>query len=123
MDDLIHSAGIGGKVTGLNRKWDIGADLVYTQATGKIDLTRESGAAVEQYPDLKTQLASFKLWTTYQQTKKLAYKFSYWIEDYNADNWALDGLNPESAQNLLLMGEDTGDYRVHVVGVSALYSF
>lgn len=122
-DDRINTAGIGGKVTELNRKWDIGADLVFTQATGKIDLARESGAAVTQYPDLKTIFASLKFWTTYQQTKKLAYKFSYWIEDYDADNWALDSLEPDSVSNMLLMGEDVGNYRVHVVGASAIYNF
>jgi hypothetical protein len=30
---------MGAKVTGLNNKWDIGADLTYSQSTGAIDLS------------------------------------------------------------------------------------
>ncbi len=123
-DDTIHTAGIGAKVTGLNNKWDIGADLTYSRATGAIDLSTEDTALnVTQYPDLKTQLGSLKLWTTYRQNKNLSYKVSYWFEDYKADNWALDGLDPDSLTNMLLMGEETLDYRVHVVGASAIYNF
>jgi hypothetical protein len=76
---------------------------------------------VTQYPDLKTQLGSLKLWTIYRQNKKLSYKVSYWLEDYKADNWALDGLDPDTLSNMLLMGEETLDYRVHVIGASASY--
>ena len=121
-DDNINTVGIGATIAKLNNKWDIGADLTYSEATGAIDMS-STNQAVTQYPDLKTTLGSIKLWTTYKQSKKLSYKFSYWYEDYSADNWALDGIDPDTVENMLLMGEDTLDYDVHVVGASAIYSF
>jgi len=121
-DDRIDTVGIGTAITNLNNKWDIGADLTYSQSTGTIEMASTTGTA-SQYPDLKTSLGSLKLWTIYKQSKKLSYKFSYWYEDYSADNWALDGIDPDTVENMLLMGEDTLDYDVHVVGASAIYSF
>jgi len=123
IEDRIGTFGIGGKVNGIRGKWDLGADIVYTKATGDIDLDEDfsGGVPFNQYPDLETSITSIKLWTQYQFQKNTAWKLSYWYEDYNADNWAVDDLNADSVTNLLLMDEDTLDYDTHVVSASVIY--
>jgi MtrB/PioB family decaheme-associated outer membrane protein len=124
IDDRINTVGLGAKITKLNNKWDIGADLTYNNSTGTIDLqSADPALSISQYPDLTTSLSVVQLWTTYRYNKQLTYKLSYWFQDYKADNWAVDGLEPDSISNLLLMGEETLDYHVHVIGASAIYSF
>ena len=123
-DDTADTLGVGVKVTGIRNKWDVGADLVYTRAKGEIkmkDLTFPGTNS--DYPDLETRLTSLKLWTQYQYRRNLAFKLSYWYQDYSADNWAVDNLQENSINNLLLLGEDTQDYDVHVVGLSFVYKF
>ena len=122
-DDTADTLGVGVKVTGIRKKWDAGADLVYTRAKGKIKMKDLTSANTNDYPDLETRLTSVKLWTQYQHRRNLAFKFSYWYQDYDADNWAVDNLQENSVNNLLLLGEDTQDYDVHVVGVSLVYRF
>jgi hypothetical protein len=133
VDDTMDTFGIGGKYAGLG-KWDLGMDFTYNTSKGKIDITNLSTSTSSPYPDLKTELASVQLWAEYHQGKNLVYRLSYWYEDYDADNWALDGLQPASLINLpsssgtgttnyLLTGEDTLDYAAHVVGVSLVYQF
>ncbi len=39
LKDTIDSVGLGAKFTGLFRKWDFGADLVYTRSRGEIDMS------------------------------------------------------------------------------------
>ena len=123
-DDTANTVGIGATITGIRKKWDAGADLVYTRARGKINikdvLPPNSGS---RYPDLETTLASVKLWTLYRYRRNLAFKFSYWYQDFDADNWAVDNLQEDSINKLLLLGEDSQDYDVHVVGVSFVYKF
>ena len=134
-DDSVDTFGLGGKVTGMG-KWDMGLDFTYNKSKGKIDIIDLSDSSTNPYPDLKTELASIKFWTQYNRSKNLAYRFYYWFEDYEADNWAVDGLQPDSLigplpplpapqtpTNYLLTGEDTLDYKVHVVGVSVVYLF
>ncbi len=134
LDDTMDTFGLGGKFAGIG-KWDLGLDFTYNKSKGKIDIIDLSGAPTNPYPDLKTELASVKFWTQYNRSKNLAYRFYYWYEDYEADNWALDDLEADSlidlpppppapgTTNYLLTGEDTLDYKVHVIGVSLNYLF
>jgi len=133
-DDSMDTFGLGGKIAGIGGKWDVGLDLVYNKSKGKIDITDLGNLTTSSYPDLKTELASAKLWTQYNQSKKLSYRFYYWYEDYEADNWALDGLQADSLIDIpsaapgeftdyLLTGEQTQDYNASVIGVSVVYLF
>ena len=134
VDDEMDTFGLGGKMAGLG-KWDIGLDFTYNKSKGKIDVIDLTNAPTNPYPDLKTELTSIKFWTQYNHSKKLAYRFYYWHEDYEEDNWAVDGLEADSlvglpppppapgVTNYLLTGEDTLDYKVNVIGISLVYLF
>jgi len=135
-DDTADTFGLGGKVAGIGGKWDIGLDLVYNKSKGKIDMIDLGTLATNPYPDLKTELTSAKLWAQYHASKNLAYRFYYWYEDYNADNWAVDDLQadsligplpplpaPQVPTTYLLTGEETLDYSVNVFGISLVYLF
>lgn len=131
-DDSADTFGLGGKIAGIG-KWDVGLDLVYNKSKGKIDIIDLGTSTTSPYPDLKTELASAKLWTQYNHSKTLAYKLYYWYEEYEADNWAVDELQADSLigipspsgplTNYLLTGEETLDYQVHVIGISLVYLF
>ncbi len=123
-DDTFNTVGVGAKWTDLG-KWDLGADLLYSKAVGHIEMTHES-VDEDQYPDNLTEMYSIKLWTDYNYSKRLVYKFGYWYEEYLADNWAVDGLDPYEptvVANTLLLGNTTMDYEVRVFTVSASYRF
>ena len=74
----------------------------------------------------KTALTSVKLWTSYDYSKQLSYKLGVWFEDYSEDNWAVDGIpsyDPATVANTLLLGNETLDYSVYVITVSASYRY
>jgi len=124
-EDTFNTVGIGAKISDLG-KWDIGVDLTYSESDGVIEMTDLKVPGTEvQYPDTKTELSSAQIWTRYQHNKQLGYKLGLAYEKYNADNWALDDLQPydPARESLLLLGNDTQDYDVYVVTVSALYNF
>jgi len=123
-NDTVDTFGVGARVTGIRGKWDAGADLVYSRFSGDINLSDYTAPGTEsQFPELKTELTSLKLWTLYRYRKNVSYKLSYWYEDYSADNWAVDNLNEDSVTNMLLLGQDTLDYDTHAVGASIIYRF
>lgn len=124
--DTFNTFGIGGKLTELG-KWDIGTDIVYSKSRGDIDMKDLFNPGTEeQYPDTKTDRISVKLWADYKYSKNIIYKFGYWFEDYDADNWAVDDVQPYNdakAENILFPGGDTQDYHVNVFTVSMKYQF
>jgi MtrB/PioB family decaheme-associated outer membrane protein len=122
--DTVDTFGIGAKLTEIRGKWDVGADLTWSRATGESDLTSLSAPGTEdQFPDLETELTSLKLWALYRYRHNLAFKLSYWYEDYSADNWAYDGLKENSVSNIVLLGEETQDYDTSVIAASLIYHF
>jgi len=125
-DDVFDTVGLGAKWTDLG-KWDLGADIVYNQSKGQIDMKDLVNPGTEnQYPDNRTELTTIKLWTDFNYSKKLVYKLGYWYEKYSEDNWAIDGFtayDQTAVANTLLLGNKTLDYDVHVVTVSASYRY
>lgn len=123
-DDKVDTFGIGAKIAEIRGKWDVGADLTWSRATGDSDLTNLSApGTADQFPDLETKLTSLNLWALYRYRHNLAVKLSYWYEKYDADNWAYDGLQVDSVTNLLLLGEQTQDYDTSVIAASVIYHF
>jgi MtrB/PioB family decaheme-associated outer membrane protein len=125
-EDTFDTVGIGAKWTDLG-KWDIGADIVYSKSSGTSEMKNLAVPGSEgQYPDTKTELTSVKLWTSYSRSKQLSYKLGFQYEDYSADNWAVDGLQPYdplTVANTLLLGNETLDYNAYVITVSASYRY
>jgi len=123
-DDTVDTLGIGARITGIRSKWDVGADIMHSRATGEFALVNLVPlSVVTPYPDLKNSLTSLKLWTRYRYRKDLSWKLGYRYERYTADNWALDNLQADSVANLLLLDEETPDYDVHVISTSLVYHF
>ena len=124
--DTFDTIGLGAKLTSLG-KWDVGADFTYSKSDGVIDMSdiNAPGPAIVQYPDTRTELHSAKLWSSYHYNKQLSYKLGYWYERYSADNWAVDGLVPydPTVEGILLLGNETLDYDVSVITLSANYRF
>jgi MtrB/PioB family decaheme-associated outer membrane protein len=125
-DDTFNTVGVGANWTNLGR-WGLGVDLIYSKAVNQIDMEHGDPSIVEdQFPNNLTEMYSIKLWTDYEHSKRLVYKFGYWYEEYIVDNWAYDGLepyDPNAVANTLLLGNTTMDYDVSVFTVSASYKF
>ena len=86
----------------------------------------DPAVAEELFADNLSDMASIKLWTDDHYSKQLVYKFGYGYEEYVADNWAIDGLEPYDptvVARTLLLGEQTMDYEVRVFTISAIYRF
>ncbi len=127
LEDRFITLGVGGEISKIRGKLDLGIEYVFSKSTGKIDLNASppvsSAVSLGQYPDLDTTLNSLRLYARYNYSETLAFKLGYWYQQYDADNWAVDGVGVTSAPDILLLGEDTQDYNVNVVTASVAYRF
>ena len=48
---------------------------------------------------------------------------SYWYERYKSEDWALDGVQPDTVWNLLAFGNQSPRYTQNVFRVTLRYSF
>ncbi len=102
-----------------SEKLDIGADYTYSRSTGEIDM---KGALVG-FPDLTSRLSSAKLYATYRPKKRLSLRLTYWYENYQSEDWSVDGVTPSTIPNVMSLGQGSPSYNISVVSLSGRYQF
>jgi MtrB/PioB family decaheme-associated outer membrane protein len=120
--DDFDSYGIGAKHRLIKDKLDVGADYVLSQSTGKVNVD-DNTASGGDFPDLKTDLHTLKLYADYRVKEKLTLHAAYWFEHYDSKDWMIDGVSPGTIPNVIAFGEDSPKYNVHAVMMSARYRF
>lgn len=123
IEDKIDTVGVGIKLMKLGGKVDLGADAVYTKADSET-FTFMEGVTSIPYPSLSNELRRINLYALYQHTKDIAVKFSYLHEEFKSTDWALDGTNPLSASdNMILLGNESPNYDNDVVMMTLIHHF
>jgi MtrB/PioB family decaheme-associated outer membrane protein len=120
-DDTFNTAGIGFKHMLVKDKVDIGADYVLAKSQGKIDV--QTLVPTASFPDLTTRLNSLKFYVDWRLKKKLSLNASIWYEDYESDDWQLDGVAPDTISNVLTLGETSPSYDLYFLSMSVRYKF
>ena len=64
-----------------------------------------------------------KLGLNYAYSPALSFNFGYWFEKFDADDWYLEDVEPDTVSNLLSFGADPVDYKAHVFFIGARYMF
>ena len=120
--DSMDSLGLGLQWRGFLPKLSLGADYVYSKGDGETDLQL---AAASPFPDIQTRLHSLSFYTLYQRSRNLSFKLHYRHEQYESQDWALDGLTPlpGDSPTSLYMAEGSPHYDVDLVGLSMRYTF
>ncbi|OGI43679.1 MAG: hypothetical protein A2150_05780 [Candidatus Muproteobacteria bacterium RBG_16_64_11] len=121
--DRVNTLGAGVKHTIAKNKFDVGADYIYAASKSDVDVTTGSALTSGPLPTVPTRLNSLSLYGKYQLQKNMSLKARYRVEKYRSDDWALDGVEPNTLANAILLGEDSPDYRVHVITLSVGYRF
>jgi hypothetical protein len=73
------------------------------------------------FPDLRTKRHNIKLGLSYPYSKSLSFGFDYLYEKFESDDYALDGVEPDTVSNLLSLGTDSYNYNVSVFYLSMRY--
>ncbi|NNJ91813.1 MAG: MtrB/PioB family decaheme-associated outer membrane protein [Gammaproteobacteria bacterium] len=122
-DDAVDSLGFG--ITWQkNHKLKLGMDYTFSGATGKTFMTSQSvNPPVTQFPDLTSDLHSVKLYADYQWHRNTSVKLSYQYEEFEVNDWSVDGVNVDTIPEVLLLGESNPGYKEHLIGVSLITRF
>ena len=72
---------------------------------------------------MTSDLDSLKVDLTYEFSDRLDLLFSWWYENLDSKDWALQGIGPATLPNVLALGADPYNYSVNYVTLSASYRF
>lgn len=118
-DRFYHSGG-GLAVNDIADKVDLLFD--YTRSEGRTEIDVAGGATiVSQFPDLKSVRDSLRLSLTYQRSALVDIQFDLRYESLATDDWAIDGVLPDTLPTVLTMGAQAYDYSIWALGLSFRY--
>ena len=119
-EDRIDTWGIG--ISGrLTDKLGYGFDYVQSESEG--DILTDSGAGEGPFPVLFTDLSNARLFLDYQVNDRWGVVLDAYREEYDSDDWTVDGIGPLDIEGLLNMGELSPDYDVWVARLYATIRF
>lgn len=119
-DDFTHYGG-GFRVAGIGEKLDLTFD--YTRSDGKTKIL-VTGPAVSAtpLPELESTMDSLRLMLNYNVSQRLAIDVNARWERFQAEDWGLEGVAPDTISTVLTMGANPYDYDVWVFGIGFRYS-
>jgi MtrB/PioB family decaheme-associated outer membrane protein len=123
--DRFNSLGIGFKTLRILPNLDIGADLTLSKSIGDTRITDATAGptSISHYPDLTTDYKSLQVFGRYRWRKGLYLRMSYLHQEYDSSNWAFDGIDPDSLNNVLLLGEESPNSSDDILALSLIYYF
>jgi len=119
--DRFEMFGLGVRHAAIPDKLDIGADL--STSRGRSNVEVQTGVGEAPFPVNKVVRDSVRLYANYKLNDQATLNGSYWYENYESQDWRLDGVLPATLPDLLSFGQQAPQYRVHVLRVSLRYRF
>ena len=102
-------------------KLDIGADVSFSRS--RSDVATRTGVGEPTFPTQKVSLDSLRVYATYKLTERMSITGSLWHEEYDSQDWRVDGVLAATVPDLLTFGQQAPKYRVDVVRVALRYRF
>ena len=119
-DDFMHYGG-GFRIAGIGEKVDLTLD--YTRSDGETEiLVTGPVVAATPLPELESTMDSLRLMLSFNASERLAIDVNARWERFEAEDWGLEGVAPDTISSILTMGANPYDYDVWVFGVGFRYS-
>jgi hypothetical protein len=96
-------------------------DYFVMDSRGEIEMLTGPGAAA--FPPVRIRSHGPRLKVAFRATPALEIIGSLQYEHFDADDWALDGVEPATLPSVLASGADAYQYDVNLAGLSFRYSF
>jgi MtrB/PioB family decaheme-associated outer membrane protein len=114
---------------GANINWQLSetialeADYSFVDTESDQDYRSYGAADVnpQDMPTIETTLHHFEASGSWQMREDLSLKLDYQYYRYSSDDWALQGVQADTIDNVLTFGARNPNETIHYVGVSAIY--
>jgi hypothetical protein len=97
--------------------------LDYLLAPSYDDTDSTVGGLQQAFPQNWTKFDSARMDISYRWTAALQIRFRYAHEEYNSNDWALDGVGPATVSNFLALGVQPYHDNVNLFSLTVRYQF
>ena len=118
--DEFQHFGAGLHVSEIGDKVDLQFDFTRADGTTEINVASSPGGQ-SLFPDLETTLDSLRLKLIFRWSEKLQANLSLRYESFSAEDWALQGVAPDTIPTTLTLGAQPHDYEVWMAGIGFRY--
>lgn len=102
---------------------NLAANIEYSYAKSTGDISNDTSGLESEFPTVKTRFHQLRLGLEYPYNTALSLKFGYLFQKYSDNDWALDGVSPDTVPNLLSLGAEPQHYTNHVFFIGVKYAF
>ena len=126
-EDKIHTFGTGIDWNVIEDKFNLKLDFTYSQAT--TEYTQMGGPALTgnnipiPLPTVDTDLLNVSLTGDYKVKESMTARVKYMYENFSTTDFTLDGVNVNTVNNMILLGNSSPQYDAHVFGLSLIYRY
>ena len=114
---------------GTNVQWQVASDLklsfdysyVDTQAQQDMGTNPTSNLEAGDLPNVNTSLHHVQASGTWQMQENLSLQLDYQYYRYKSDDWAWDGVQPDTISKVLTFGQGNPNETINYVGASVIY--
>jgi hypothetical protein len=107
------------RVRGIGEKADLELDYARGRGTSAIDMTSTDGPST--FPDLESTLDSLRMRLLYRWSERLEGIFQLRYERLPTEDWALEGVAPDTLPTVLTLGAMPYDDEVWMAGFGLRY--
>jgi hypothetical protein len=90
------------------------ANLEYSWADSRGESRSDTSGLPTSFPDLRSNRQNLNFGLSYLYDDSLTFRFDYIFESMDSDDWALDGVDPDTIPNLLALGANAWNYDANI---------
>jgi MtrB/PioB family decaheme-associated outer membrane protein len=124
-DDHVDTVGAGLEWLAIADRVTLHADFAYSFATDNVDV--EAGSAISPaplpLPDNDSRLFDVSVQLEVKVVEHVKARIGYLFESFEADDWAVTGVQPSTINEVLTLGQKSPNYTAHLVGFGIEYEF
>ena len=117
--DRFTNAVIGLSQQQLFDTFDLELEYSYSRSRGRIN--NNTSGLQTSFPDLRQSRNTLRLGFKWPYRDRVSFGIDYFFEELDSEDWALDGVGPDTVPTLLALGAQAWNYRSNVIYLSATF--
>jgi MtrB/PioB family decaheme-associated outer membrane protein len=123
-EDRVNTVGAGFEWSAIADRLTLRADFAYAKADDEIDVETGPGLpGARSFPTSESTLFDASVQAEVRITDHVKTRVGYMFESFEVEDWAVDGVDPSTINEVLTLGEESPDYDAHLIGFSVEYGF
>lgn len=120
-EDSFTSVGAGVRIRGIADKADLQVDFRTSDSTSAIAMDA-AAAGADEFPDLENSWSQLRVSVDYAWSERLMLELELTWQQFESDDWMLEGVGPASIPTVLSLGAMPYDEEQLLIGIGFRYS-